>query len=336
MAQIYLLFPILISFLVSLLLVPFWIRKAREIGLVWRDMNKEPNGKVAGAGGIIAVLAFIIGVLVFIAYRTFILNTSDFLIEMFAMLSAVFFLAGIGLVDDLFGWVKGGLSKRSRIVLIILAAIPLMVINAGRSEIGIPFLGLVDLGLIYPLIIIPIGIVGAAAGFNFLAGFNGLEAGQGILILVALGIVAFLTGSSWLAVIALLMAAALLGFLIYNYYPAKVFPGDALTLTLGGLIAIIAIFGNFEKIAVFFFIPYILEIILKFRGKLRKYSFGKPDGEGGLDLRYDKVYSLNHVAILVMKKLRIKATERKVVSLIWAFQIIVILIGFAVFGKGIF
>ena len=132
------------------------------------------------------------------------------------------------------------------------------------------------------------------------------------------------------------MAAALLGFLIYNYYPAKVFPGDALTLTLGGLIAIIAIFGNFEKIAVFFFIPYILEIILKFRGKLRKYSFGKPDGEGGLNLRYDKVYSLNHVAILVMKKLRIKATERKVVSLIWAFQIIVILIGFAVFGKGIF
>ena len=124
--------------------------------------------------------------------------------------------------------------------------------------------------------------------------------------------------------------------MLYNFYPAKVFPGDSLTYPLGGFIAIVAILGNFEKIAVFFFIPYIIEIVLKSRGKLIKQSFGKPKKDGSLDLKYDKIYSLNHVAILLMKKLKWKATEKKVVYLIWMFQILIILLGFIIFGNGIF
>jgi len=336
MVDYILIIPILISFLISFLFMPFWIIKAKNMGLVWSDMNKFSKQKVAGSGGIITVLAFVIGILIFIAYRTFILKTESFLVEILAMLTVVLFLAGIGLVDDLLGWRKGGLKKIHRIILVALAAIPLMAINAGRSDIALPVLGAIDLGIIYPLIIIPIGVVGAVTTLNFLAGFNGLEAGQGILLLFALGIVAFFTGSSWLAIIILCVIAALLGFLLYNFYPAKVFPGDSLTYPLGGFIAIVAILGNFEKIAVFFFIPYIIEIVLKSRGKLVKQSFGKPKKDGSLDLRYSKIYSLNHVAILLMKKLKWKATEKKVVYLIWMFQILIILLGFIIFGKGIF
>lgn len=337
MVDYYLTIPIFIGFFISLFFIPFWIRKAKGIGLIWRDMNKFKNPEVAGSGGIIVTISFVIGVLSFITYRTFILESQTYLVEIIATLAVVLFLGGIGFVDDLLGWVKGGLSKRSRLVLVALASVPLMAINAGRSGISLPIFGHLELGILYPLVLIPLGIVGASTTFNFLAGFNGLETGQGILILSGLSIVAFLTGNSWISVISLIMVFALLAFLVYNFYPAKVFPGDSLTYSVGGLIAIVAVLGNFEKIAIFFFIPYIIETILKVRGKLVKYSFGKPNEQNDeLDLVYEKIYSLNHLAIWAMKKTGIKPTEKRVVSSIWIFQMVIILLGFALFRNGIF
>ncbi len=337
MADIFLTIPPLVSLFVTLFLLPFWIKKAKQIGLLWPDMNKSSNEKVAGSGGIIVVSGFVIGVLVYIAYIVFILRSyNSHLIEILSLLSSVLLLAGLAFVDDLLGWQRGGLSRRSRIILVAFAAIPLMAINAGKSIVALPFLGKFDLGIIYPLIIIPIGLVGATTTYNFLAGYNGLEAGQGIIILSAMALVAFFTGNPWLSLIALCMIAALLAFLFYNYYPAKIFPGDCLTYTIGGLIAIIAILGNFERIAVFFFIPYILETILKVRGRLAKQSFGKPQKDGSLDLRYNKLYGLEHAVIYLMKRLNIKPTELKVVLSLWLFQMIIIVIGFIIFNEGIF
>ena len=179
--------------------------------------------------------------------------------------------SGIGFVDDLLGWQKGGLSRRSRILLVAISAIPLMVINAGVQQISLFGVEL-NIGIIYALILIPIGIVGATTTFNFLAGFNGLEAGLGIITIAGLSIVSFFTGNSWLTVIGLCMCASLIGFLVYNKFPAKIFPGDVMTYGIGSIIGVMAILGNFEKITVFFFIPYIIEVILKSRGKLLKYS----------------------------------------------------------------
>ena len=328
--------PILASFFITLFVIPVWIKKAKQINLLWDDMHKIHSKKVPGSVGLIVFLGFIFGVLIFIAYRVFYLKTQDFLIEILASLLLVSFLAGIGLIDDLLGWQKGGLSKRSRIIMIALASISLMVINAGKSDIVIPIIGQINFGILYPLVLIPVGIIGAATTFNFLAGYNGLEAGQGALIIFALSVVAFFTGNSWLAVLGLCMTAALVAFLLYNFYPAKVFPGDVITYSIGGLIAVVAILGNFEKIAIFFFLPYIIEFVLKARGKLTKQSFGKPQKDGSLDLRYNKIYGLEHLSIYLMKKANIKATEKKVVYSIWIFQILIILVGFIIFRKGIF
>lgn len=328
--------PLILSFLITLFLIPFWIRKAKQIGLIWDDMNKPRGGKVAGSGGLIAVLGFVIGLLLFIAYRVFILRSSAYLVEIIAVLSVVLILAGIGLIDDLFGWQHGGLSRRSRIIMALFAAIPMVVINAGDKLISIPFVGQVSIGLIYPLLLVPIGIIGATTTFNFLAGFNGLEAGQGILILSALSIVALFTGNSWLSVIGFSMVLALFAFLFFNFCPAKVFPGDSLTYAVGGLIAVMAILGNFEKIAVFIFIPYIIETILKCRGGLKMHSFGKPMKDGSLELKYDKIYGLTHLSIWIMKKLGVKPTEKRVVYLIWAFQLVIIAVAFIIFKNGIF
>jgi UDP-N-acetylglucosamine--dolichyl-phosphate N-acetylglucosaminephosphotransferase len=310
--------------------MPFWIKKAKQIGLIWEDMNKPGHEKnVAGSGGIVVVLSAIIGILIYIAIQTFYFKNSDGIsIYLFAILSSVLLVAGVGLIDDLFGWRRGGLSIRSRIVLVLFSAVPLMVINAGEST----MLG-IDFGILYPLILIPIGLIGTTTTFNFLAGFNGLEAGQGIILLSAMGFLTYLTGTSWLTVVALCMVVSLIAFYIFNNNPASVFPGDVLTYSVGMMFGAIAIIGNVEKIAIFFFIPYILETLLKLRGGLRKQSFGKPNPDGSLEMPYDKVYGLEHLSIKILKKLKPshKVYEEEAVWLIHIFQILVIIAGFIIF-----
>lgn len=333
----FLLIPIVISFFMTFFLLPFWIRKTREIGLVWEDMNKINSGNVSGSGGIIVLFGFVVGVLIFTAGSVFFsANSPETLVKILALTSSVLILSLIGFIDDLFGWRKGGLTRKSRIVLVFFAAIPLVAINAGKSSMLLPILGEVDLGIIYPLLLIPVGIIGAATTFNFLAGFNGLEAGNGILIISALSLVSYLSGSTWLAIAGLCMVASLLAFLIFNFYPAKIFPGDSLTYSVGGLIAMMAILGDFEKLAVFFFIPVIIEFFLKVRGGLVKQSFGEPQAEGSLKLKYEKIYSLNHLAIYLMKRANIRPTEMKVTLSVWLLQILVIVGGFSIAGRNLF
>lgn len=335
MVDILLLFSLLISFVIAYLTVPFWIKKAKMAGLIWEDMNKPGHPKnVAGSGGIVVVVAFVIAVLYYIAIRTFIMkDLNGTSIEIFALLTVILILTIVGIVDDLLGWQHNGLSKRTRIFLAFVASIPLVVINAGNSVMDIPFLGNVNLGLIYPLIIIPLGIAGATTTYNFLAGFNGLEAGQGILILGFLSYVAYVTGTTWIALIGLIMAAALFAFWLFNKYPARVFPGDSLTWSIGALIASMAILGNFEKIAVFVFIPYIIEFFLKLRGKLEKHSFAKPKKDGSLEMPFRKIYGLEHVAVYVLKRIKPskKVYEKDVVYLIYGFQLLFIILAWIIF-----
>ncbi len=331
-----LLIPLLVAFFITFLILPIWISKAKKIKLVWKDMNKKQETEIAGSGGLIVVLGFLLAVLIYVAIKTFYFHSTTNLIEIFALLTSVLILSGIGIIDDLLGWHQGGLTKKFRMILCLFAAIPLMVINAGVNQISFPIIDGISLGLLYPLFLIPLGIIGAATTFNFLAGFNGLEAGNGILVISAISLVAYLTGNAWLALIGLIMVFSLLAFLIFNMSPSKIFPGDVLTYPIGGLIAIIAIFGNFEKIAVFFFIPYILETCLKVRGKLKKYSFAQPQEDNSLELKYNKIYSLNHLAIFLLKKIKNKVYEKDVVLSIWLFQLIIILLGFLIFKNTIF
>jgi len=335
--EILLFISILISFILTIMLLPKWIKKCKQIGLLWEDMNKPNHPRnVAASGGIVVVMAFILSILCYIAIKTFILKTDNITTNIFALLSIILILAIIGLTDDLLGWRHGGLSAKFRLFLAFMASIPLIVINAGIHEIGVPFFGTISLGIFYPLVMIPIGIAGATYTYNFLAGFNGLEAGQGIIILTFLSLIAYITGSSWLALIGLCMVASLAVFYFYNKFPAKVFPGDILTYSIGALIAIMAILGNFEKIAVFVFIPYIIETFLKARGRLKKYSFGIPQKDGSLEMPYNKIYGLTHLSLFILKKFKKKVYEKEVVYLIFIFQIIICLLALIIFKRWLF
>lgn len=324
--EYWLLVSVFVSFVAALVVLPIWINKCRSIGLLWEDMNKYGHPKkVASSGGIVVVMAFVLGVLTYIALKTFLSGGTTRALEIFSLLSMVLILGIMGLVDDLLGWNNGGLSKRLRTLLAILASVPLVVINAGNHMMNLPFIGTVDFGIIYPLVLIPLGVAGAATTYNFLAGFNGLEAGQGILIIGFLSYVSYINSYPWLALIGICMVAALIVFYLFNKVPAKVFPGDIMTYSIGALIAGMCILGDFEKIAVVVFIPYIIEVILKLRGGLKKQSFGKPRKDGTLEMPYKKIYGLEHFAIKVLGR---HATERKVTYLIHAIQIIFILIAF--------
>tara|TARA_Y100000310_G_scaffold338921_1_gene429963 strand:- start:8909 stop:9919 length:1011 start_codon:yes stop_codon:yes gene_type:complete len=335
--EILLIGVLIISFILTALILPKWIKKCRKIGLLWEDMNKYHHPKrVASSGGVVVVMGFVLSVLFYVAVRTFVIENNGTTLNIFALLGVILILAIIGLTDDLLGWQHGGLTVKFRLFLLLVASIPLVVINAGIHEIGIPFLGRTYLGLFYPLIIIPLGIVGATATYNFLAGFNGLEAGQGIIILTFLSFIAYITGSSWLSFIGLCMVISLIVFYYYNKYPAKVFPGDILTYSIGALIAGMAILGNFEKIALFVFIPYILEVLLKLRGRLKKQSFAIPNKDGSLELPYDKIYGLTHLSLFILKKIKRKVYEKDVVYLIFIFQILICLSALVVFGRFLF
>jgi len=322
---------VLFSFLLVYLTIPQWIRKAKEFGFVGKDMHKKKS-VIAEGGGIIVLFGIILGILSYIAIETFYIKNTSNLIRILALISVLLLSAIVGLLDDLLGW-KKGLSRKIRLLIIAFAAIPLMVIDAGHSTMIFPLLGSVNLGLLYPLFIIPLGIVGATATFNFLAGYNGLEASQGILILSALAIATYVTGNRWLSVLCLYGVVSLIAFYFYNKTPAKVFPGDILTYVIGSFIAVVVILGNIERFGVFIFSLYILETLLKVRGKLIKESFAKLNKDGSLEIPYKKIYGLEHLAIYFLKKIKPshKAYEKEVVWTINFVQLIIILIGFLFF-----
>ena len=319
-----------ISFLVTLVTTPYWIKVVRKTGLISVDMHKTNKQKVAELGGIVVILGFTLGVLFYIALDTFYLekfNSANYIrdIQILASLATILMVSIIGLVDDILGW-KIGLRQYQKPILVLLATIPMIVINAGTSQTTLPFLGTTDIGILYALIIVPLAITGAANGFNMIAGYNGLEAGQGIIILSFLSYVAWLNNAGWVAILGGCMVATLFAFYLFNKCPAKIFPGDTVTYSVGALIAIVAITGNIEKAALIVFVPYIIELILKLRGKLQKESFAKVNKDGSLSLKYNKIYGLEHFVIWFRTKLNKKTYERDVVASIFLIQFIFIII----------
>ena len=314
-------------FIITWLTIPYWIRNAKTIGLVGKDIHKTYEKLVPEMGGIIVLLGFIIGIILYIAMRVFVLEANTNVVAILAILSGILLAGIIGIIDDILGW-KMGLRQWQKPLLTLLVAAPIMAVNAGTRVMSLPFFGQVDLGIIYPLILIPAFILVGTNGFNMLAGYNGLEAGQGIIILSTIAYFSYFTNSPWLAVVALCMVFALLGFLIYNRFPARIFPGDTLTYTVGALAATIAIFANLEKAFLILFIPYIIEFFLKLRGKFKKESFAQVKEDGTLVPRHEKIYGLENLTVKILNKLKVRTTERKVVYSIHSFQLFCVILTF--------
>ena len=137
-----------------------------------------------------------------------------------------------------------------------------------------PCIGLINFGVFYPLVLIPLGITGAANAVNMLAGFNGLEVGMGIVAMSSLAIIAYLIGETTALIVLMAALGALIAALYYNWYPAKILIGDVGTLSIGAVIACAVIVGNYETAGVIIIIPYIVDFIIKAKNRF-PYSFGE-------------------------------------------------------------
>ena len=292
------LFSSLLGFLITLVVTPKITQYLIKINVIVKDMNKKDKPLVPISGGLGVATGFFIGIMLYLFINTFFYEDTENLTFLLAAVLSILIITLIGFIDDLSVKLgeKGiylGLKQWQKPLLTLFAAIPLMVINAGTSVVSLPFFGQINLGIIYALILVPVGVVGASNMVNLLAGFNGVEAGMGIIYTGMLGLFAYLHGGTVAAVIAFITFGSLIAFFIYNKYPAKILPGDSLTYLLGAVMVSIAILGNIEKAALIASIPFFVEFVLKFRGKFKKQSYGYWKN-GKIQSLYKKIYSIHH------------------------------------------
>lgn len=302
-----------ISFITTVIITPYIIQFLRAAGIVGLDLHKKGKPKLPTSGGICVALGILAGLLSYVGIITFVHGLQSTSLYLLAVVSTILIVMFVGFLDDLNVKskrvktkegldIRVGFPQWLKPLLTLPAAIPLMVINAGVTTMTVPFIGNVNFGIFYPLLLIPLGVVGASNAVNMLAGFNGSEAGMGIVYTLSLGIYAVLYGSIG-SVVFLISFAALAGFIKYNWYPAKILPGDSLTYLLGSMLAAGVIVGNMEKVGMIIILPFFIELFLKLRSRFKVSCLGKLGKDGKLDPPYGKkIYSLTHV-IMNIKRL---------------------------------
>ncbi|MDO5716345.1 MAG: MraY family glycosyltransferase [Tissierellia bacterium] len=226
---------LLVAFLAAFILTPLNIHMSRHWGLVDvpKDNRRMHEKPVATVGGVSIFLAFLITVLLFLKINTRII---------FALVgSGIMVITGI--VDD-----KRNLRPRTKLLLQIAAALVAVI---GGFEIGIlsnPFVPgqVFHLGIFGPILSI-LWIVGISNALNFVDGMDGLCAG--ISAISALTFYFALQEGGAVALMSLALGGACLGFLPYNFNPAKIFMGDTGALFLGYMLALISIDGVLKSVA---------------------------------------------------------------------------------------
>ncbi|NPA86512.1 MAG: glycosyl transferase family 4 [Candidatus Diapherotrites archaeon] len=281
------------SFLLSYFSLKLWIDFARKRGLLGRDVHKEGEVLVPEAGGLPLLLSLALS----LSLLLFFLPQRE---ELLATIAVFLGIGLIGFVDDVLGW-KKGLPQWLKPLLTLFLSVPLAAIayfNPQYNPFPVP-------NEVYALLIVPVGVVGASNAVNMLAGLNGLEAG---LVLITLFFLSLKSVNSWVFIPALTAMAAVAAFLLFNRYPARVFPGDSFTYAMGALIAALAILSNNEVFATLLFLPYFVELYLKARGGFKRESFGRLS-KGKLLPPYPRPYSLTHVFMKI-----VRGGEREVVA----------------------
>ncbi|WP_347245876.1 MraY family glycosyltransferase [Thermogutta sp.] len=154
--------------------------------------------------------------------------------DLLVLLLASGWLVGVGLYDDRFN-----LRGRYKLLAQLLAAV--LVVGGGYSFDRIDFLGFsIHLGDFGPLIAV-IWFLGTINSINLLDGMDGQAGTLGVIFSVSIASMACLTGHFAVAFIAIVLAAAILGFLIFNLPPAKIFLGDAGSMFIGLVLGVLAV-----------------------------------------------------------------------------------------------
>ena len=252
-------YALIIAFIACVVLVAFVIPKLHNFGQNVRDDGPKSHLKKQGTpsmGGIFMIGAFAIATLFFVK------DNPDAIV-------VLLITVGYGLVGFLDDYIKV-VKKRSlglrawqkvvfQLIVTILFAIYLLKMNDFGTEIYVPFTKgfYINLGWLYVPFLFFV-MVGTVNSVNLTDGLDGLASGVTVLVATYFVFIAYAVNKGLIPVCGAAIGA-LLGFLVFNSYPAKVFMGDTGSLALGGFVASVAILTKMPIMLVIVGFVYVCE-----------------------------------------------------------------------------
>ena len=245
-------FAIMIGFLFStvlgLILVP--VLKKMRVGQRISEFVGVAHKKKEGTptmGGLIFIIPTVVATLGLILFDK-ISYTSNLGIVLLVFIG----YSCIGFLDDFLSLKKGnneGLTTYQKLFMQVLIAIGFFYIymkNGGQTAWVVGTLHIdLELGWIYGLAILFV-LVGASNAVNLTDGLDGLAGGLAAVAFIAYSLISFVVGYDDIGIFSLILVGSLMGFLIYNTHPAKIFMGDTGSLALGAVMGAIAIITHRE------------------------------------------------------------------------------------------
>jgi len=198
-------------------------------------------------GGLIFIVPTILAIL-FLLVTDKVTYTSNIGIVLLVFLG----YAAIGFLDDFLSIRRGnneGLTAYQKLFMQVLIAIGFFYIymkNGGQTSFVVGTLGIdIELGWLYGLLILFV-LVGASNAVNLTDGLDGLAGGLSAIAFIAFSLISLMVGFEDIGIFSLILVGSLIGFLIYNTHPAKIFMGDTGSLSLGAVMGAIAILTHRE------------------------------------------------------------------------------------------
>ncbi len=258
-----LLLSLVTTYLLEKKFIPFLMRVKMgqtilEIGPRWHK-SKEGTPTM---GGLFFIGGILLSVLLF-GIPLLIQNGDATLFKVFVM---TFLYGCVGFIDDFVKFFKKrnkGLSPIQKLVFqfAIAAGFLFSMKNTLTTELALPFTDFrLDLGLFY-WVFAMIFIVLVVNAVNLTDGIDGLAGSTTLVAFVFFGAVSFLAGNSEATLFSSAICGGMIGFLIYNIYPAKIFMGDTGSLFLGGAVAGIAFWLNNPLIIILVGFVYLFEAL---------------------------------------------------------------------------
>lgn len=259
---------IFISFLIMVGFSPIVIPLLRRLkfGQSIREEGPQSHMKKTGTptmGGILFIIATVLTS--FFAHRFL---TGSWFLKEFGLLMFVFLGFGtLGFLDDFIKVILKrnlGLTSLQKLMgqIVVGAVFFLMAQDLLVSEIVVPFSSLtIDLAWLYPVFVVVL-LVGSSNAVNLTDGLDGLVAGLGAISFFAFSVLASSYGGfETVEIVGLSIVGSLLGFLVFNKYPAKVFMGDTGSLALGGLLGAISVLLHQELLLIILGGVFVIETL---------------------------------------------------------------------------
>ncbi len=254
--------PIIIALITSIILGPILIPLLHKLkfGQNIRSDGPKSHLKKSGTptmGGII----FFIATAVTIILMRYSLNSKE-MILFYSLLAFGF----IGFLDDILKIIHKdnlGLKAGQKMILLLIFSIAFAIYGYKYigSDLLVPIFNFkINLGILYiPFIVIYYS--GVTNAVNLTDGLDGLATSVTIIVLTFFAIVGYRTGNKEITAFCLALIGALIGFLKYNAFPAKIFMGDTGSLALGGSIATIALMLKLELLLIVVGGIYVMETL---------------------------------------------------------------------------